>query len=62
MDNAVDNSFHAKVNERDVWVKITKVDDKVTELVIMVRHGLGADIDLAAELDKQIALQLTVTP
>jgi hypothetical protein len=62
VDNAVDNSFHAKVNERDVWVKITKVDDKVTELVIMVRHGLGADIDLAAELDKQIALQLTVTP
>jgi len=62
VDNSVDNSFQAKVNERDVWVKITKVDDKVTELVIMVRKGLGADIDLAAELDKQIALQLTVTP
>jgi hypothetical protein len=62
LDNIVDNTFQAKVNERDVWISITKVDDKVTELVIMVRHGLGADIDLAAELDKQIALQLTVTP
>jgi hypothetical protein len=62
VDNVVDNTFQARVNERDVWVKITKVDDKITQLVIMVRKGLGADIDLAAELDKQFALQLTVTP
>jgi maltose-binding protein MalE len=62
VDNSVDNTFKAKVNEHDVWVKITKVDDKTTQLVVMVRAGIGADIDLAAELDKQIALQLTVTP
>ena len=62
VDNSVDNTFKAKVNERDVWVKITKVDDKTTELVVKVRTSMGADIDLAAELDKQIALQLTVTP
>ena len=62
VDNSVDNTFKAKVNERDVWVKITKVDDKTTQLVVKVRTSVGADIDLAAELDKQIALQLTVTP
>ena len=62
VDNSVNNTFVAKVNERTVWVKVTKVDDKTTELVVMVRTRLGADIDLAAELDKQIALQLTVTP
>jgi hypothetical protein len=57
-DNIIDNTFKAKVNERDVWVKITKVDDKVTELVIMVRGNLTGDIDLAHDLDKEIALQL----
>jgi hypothetical protein len=62
VDNSVDTTFKAKVNERTVYVKITKVDDKTTELKVMVRTALGADIDLAAELDKQIALQLTVTP
>jgi len=58
VDNAVNNQFKAKVNERDVWVKITKVDDKITELVIMVRTAMTGDIYLATELDKQIALQL----
>jgi len=62
VDNAVDHTFKAKVNERTVWVKITKVDEKTTELQIMVRTAMGADIALASELDKQIALQLTVTP
>ncbi len=63
VDNSVDNSFRAKVNERDVWVKITKVDDKVSQVVVLVRNGLGGDIHLAAELDKQIALNLqAVTP
>ena len=61
VDNSVDTTFKAKVNERTVYVKITKVDEKTTELKVMVRTAMGADIDLAAELDKQIALQLTVT-
>ena len=62
VDNSIDNTLKAKVNERTVYVKITKVDEKTTELAIQVRTRMGADIDLAAELDKQIALQLTVTP
>jgi galactitol-specific phosphotransferase system IIB component len=63
VDNSVDNTFKAKVNERDVWVKITKVDDKVSQVVVMVRTRVGGDIHRAAELDKQIALNLqAVTP
>jgi hypothetical protein len=62
VDNSVDNTFRAKVNERDVWVQAIKVDAKTTQLTVKVRSGLGADIALAAEIDKQIALQLTVTP
>jgi hypothetical protein len=58
VDNSVDNTFKAKINEHDVWVKITKVDDKTTQLVIMVRGNFIGDIDLAHDLDKQIALQL----
>jgi hypothetical protein len=63
VDNSVDNTFKAKINEHDVFVKVTKVDAKTTELVIMARGSIGADIILATDLDKQIALQLTtVTP
>jgi hypothetical protein len=62
VDNSVDNTFVAKINEHDVWVRVTKVDAKTTELVVMARSTLGADINLAAEIDKQIALQLTVIP
>ncbi|MGA2556140.1 MAG: hypothetical protein ABSG04_07685 [Verrucomicrobiota bacterium] len=62
VDNSVDNTFKAKINERTVWAKITKVDDKTTQLEVMARTAMGADIDLAAEQVTQIALQLTVTP
>ena len=62
VDNTVNNTFEAKVNERKVWVRITKVDDKLTEVVVKARTRMGGDIDLAAEIDKQIALQLTVSP
>lgn len=58
VDNAVDNSFRAKINEHDVWAKVTKVDAKTTELVVMARGGAG-DIDLASSMVEQIALQLT---
>jgi hypothetical protein len=62
LDNTVDNTFQAKINERDVFVRVTKVDDKVTRLQVQARTKMGGDIYLAAEIDKQIALQLTVTP
>jgi len=62
-ENVVSNSFQAKVNERNVWVKLEQVDPKITEVVVQARSKAGGtDIDLASEVSKQIALQLSATP
>ncbi len=61
LDNIVNNTFKARINERTVYVRITKVDSKITAVEVQARTSAAADIDLAAEIDKQIALQLTVT-
>jgi hypothetical protein len=58
VDNSVDNTFEAKVNQRTVWVKVTDLDGKVTQVSVQARNGATGDVDLAAELSKQIALQL----
>ena len=62
VDNVADNTFRAKVNQRNVWVKVVALDPKVTEVYVQARGPFGGDIDLAHELSKQIALQLTVEP
>ena len=52
-------TLEGKVNQRSVWVRIEPVDPKVTEVTVQTRTpGGGSDIDLAAELEKQIALKL----
>jgi len=58
VDNVVDNSFQAKVNQRNVWVKVTDIDGKLTQVAVQARGPMGGDVDLAAEISKQIALQL----
>ena len=58
-DDVANNVITASVNTRTVWVKVTQVDDKVSEVVTQVRTKNGSsDIDLAAEVDKRIALGL----
>ncbi len=48
-----------KVNQRTVWVRVEPVDPKVSWVVVQTRTpGGGSDLDLAHELEKQIALQL----
>jgi hypothetical protein len=61
VDNVVNNTFQARVNERNVWVKVSDVDGKVSQVSVQVRGSMGGDVDLAAELSKQIALQLMAT-
>lgn len=52
-------TVEGKVNQRNVWVRVEAVDPKVTEVTVQTRtSGGGSDIDLAAELQKQIALKL----
>jgi hypothetical protein len=58
VDNVVNNTFEARVNERNVWVKVADVDGKVSQVAVQVRGPFGADLPEAHELSKQIALQL----
>ncbi|HZM04851.1 MAG TPA: hypothetical protein VFC44_17770 [Candidatus Saccharimonadales bacterium] len=62
VDNSVNNSFVAKVNQRTVRVKVTDVDGKLTEVVVQARGDWGGDVQLAAGISTQIAMQLEATP
>jgi hypothetical protein len=58
VDNSVNNTFEARINQRNVWVRVADVDGKVCQVTVQARGSMGGDVDLAAELSKQIALQL----
>jgi hypothetical protein len=58
-EDTINKTVEAKVNQRTVFVKISEVDPNVTQVTVQVRTKAGvSDIDLAAEIDKQIALRL----
>lgn len=58
LDNSVNNSFEARVNQHRVWVKVSDVDGKVTQVAVQARGALGGDADTAAEISKQIGMLL----
>lgn len=48
-----------KVNQRTVWVRVEQVEPKISDVTVQTRtSGGGSDIDLAAQIDKEIALKL----
>lgn len=52
-------SFYGKVNQRNVWVRVEAVDPKITEVTVQARTTMGdTDIDVAHEVEKEVALQL----
>ena len=51
-------AIEAKVNTRDVWVRVQAVDPKVTAVTVQVRNKAGTDQQLTQELQKQIAVNL----
>jgi hypothetical protein len=53
-------SLQGKVNEKNVWIRVEAVDPKpITEVTVQARSTWGvSDVDLAHELEKEIALQL----
>lgn len=60
-ENRINNSLVAKVDTRTVWIRVTEIEPTISEVVTQVRTESGlADLDLAAEVDKQIALRLQV--
>lgn len=58
-DDSVTRTMQAQINNRRVYVKLEELEPQVTRVLVQVfTKGGGADIDLAAEVDKQIALRL----
>ncbi len=58
-ENTINKSLEAKVDTRTVLVRIDEVEPKVSRVVVQARKkNRMADIDLASEIDKQIALRL----
>jgi hypothetical protein len=56
-------SMYGKVNSRNVWISVTPVDPRVTEVTVQARTHAGfRDQDLVHELEKEIALQLQSMP
>jgi hypothetical protein len=52
-------TVEGKINQRSVWVRVEAVEPKFTEVVVQARtSGGGTDIDLAHDIEKQIALKL----
>ncbi len=60
--NAVGNivkTVQGKVNQRSVYVRVEQVDTRVSDVTVETRtQGGVSDMDLAAQIDKQIALKL----
>ena len=62
-DDVVNNAVSAKINNRSVWVTVAEVEPLVTEVKVRVRSSRGTgDLTMAAEVDKQIAIGLVISP
>lgn len=60
-ENMLNHSLEAKVNQVNVWVRVEAVDTAkpITKVTVQTRDRAGAaDLDLASEIQKQIALKL----
>jgi hypothetical protein len=56
--NAV-KTIEAKINGRNVWVRVQAVDAKVTAVTVQVRTpGGGTDIELTQQMQTQIGIRL----
>jgi hypothetical protein len=59
MENTINNTLEAKVDNRTVIVKVDEVEPGVSRVLVEARKKAGGrDLELAAEIEKQIALRL----
>jgi hypothetical protein len=57
--NTAARTLTGKVNKRSLWIRVDEVEPRVTRVQVQARKSGGrADVDLASEIDKQIALRL----
>jgi predicted component of type VI protein secretion system len=47
-----------RVNQRMVWVRVEALEPRMSEVTVQARSKLGADITVAHEVEKRIALEL----
>ena len=53
-------SLQAKVNQRNVWIRVmSDPQPGITDVTVQARTKVAGDADLAHELEKEIALQLS---
>ncbi|EEF57188.1 hypothetical protein [Pedosphaera parvula] len=60
-ENTLNNSLEARIAQREVFVRVQELDPvkPITRLVVQTRTPAGGtDIDLAHEIEKQIALKM----
>jgi hypothetical protein len=58
-EDVMRSTLEASVNTRTVWVKVEPADQQTTRVVVQARtKSGGTDLELASEIDKQIALRL----
>jgi len=58
-ENTISHFLEARIDNRTVWVKVDEVDTNLSRVVVQARRkGGSSDIELASEIDKQIALRL----
>jgi len=56
--NAV-QAIEGRVNQRSIWVRVEAVEPRLTSIVVQARtRGGGRDLDLAHQLEKEVALEL----
>jgi hypothetical protein len=54
-------TVEGRINQRNVWVRIEALEPNITALSVQARtKGGGSDLELAHQLDKEIALKLVV--
>lgn len=58
-EDTINKTLVAKVDTRNVWIKVREVDTRVTSVTVQARtRGGAADVELAAQIEKEIALAL----
>lgn len=58
-EDVLKNTLEGAINMRKVWVRVEPLDDRVTRVLVQARTKSGAaDLEMAGEIDKQIALKL----
>jgi hypothetical protein len=58
-EDTMKSTLEASVNTRTIWIRVIPLNTRVSEVTIQTRTKAGgSDIELAGEIDKQIAIRL----